>query len=218
MLDFLTLKNYHISDLIRRSQNITGIINSSVFSQKFSTGRVLDRMGVILPCLTNIILEIWSIDDETRPKYSKNWKNLQLICVFGGKYGGEAKVGDKLYKVFRVDSQNSKRTRFLWLSEDSPTFWIKPILQRDDKDDYFFDCDDTWPDPLPIGDGILRKSDGSYLAKPISKFMGHLHTDHFSEIHFPSLVEVYKKVRKGVDGAVDLLTGKSIFDELNFDR
>ena len=218
MLDFLNLKNYHVSDLIRRDQNITGIINSSVFAQKFSTGRVLERMGVILPCLTNIILEIWSNDDETRPKFSENWKNLQLICVFGGKYGGEAKVGDKLYKVFRINCQNSKRTRFIWLSDESPTFWVKPILQRDDVDDYYYDCDDTWPDPLPIGDGILRKSEGSYLAKPIFKFMGHLHTDHFSEIHFPSLVEVYEKVRKGVNQAVDLCTGKSIYGEFNFDR
>lgn len=218
MLEFLTLKNLDMSDVRRKKHNIAGIINSPVLTFKYKTGRVLNRFGIVLPCLTNIICEIWSLDDETRPIFAENWKNLQLICLFGGGYGGDVKIGENFYKIFRVDSKRSKKNRYIWLSEDSSTFWVKPILQRDCIDEYYYDCDISWPEPLPIGDGILRKSEGSYVAGPMFKFMGRLHTDHFSEIHFPSLVEVYKKVKKSINGAIDLNTGNPVANDLTFER
>ena len=99
-----------------REVDITGIINSRILELKYATGSILERFGVILPCSTNIILEIWSSDPKTRPKFCKNWKSLQMIAVFGGCYGGETKVEGKLYKVFRIAAKNAKYKRFIWLS------------------------------------------------------------------------------------------------------
>ena len=220
MLDFIDFRqNCEIS----KEVNISGIINSRRIEKKFQTGSVLERFGVILPCNTNIILEVWntSKDDKTRPKFAKDWKCLQLITVFGGCYGGEVEIEGKLYKVFRIAAKNAKFNRFIWLSPEKH-FWVNPIRQRDSDDDYFELCDETWPDPAPVAEGILKKSSGSYISNSHARALGHLRTKHFSfnssSFTFESLVSLHQRVRKGVSGFVNLATGKQTFERFNFDR
>ena len=217
MLDFLNLKEATISDLADKV-HIVGIVNSRIITKKYSTGSILQRFGVILPCHTNIILEIWSSGEETKPKFSENWKNLQMIAIFSASYGGETKVDGQYFKVFRLECKKNKNYRFIWLSDENPTFWIDPILQRDSNEDFFADCDSCWPDPPPIAEGILKRSSGSYIAKNVYKYLGHLHTNHFEESHFSKLFKTYEKVRKGVHGVLNIYTGNPTCTNFNFDR
>ena len=76
MLDFLNLKEATISDLAD-NVNIFGIVNSRVITKKFKKGTILQRLGVILPCQTNIILEIWSSGEDTKPKFPKTGKTYK---------------------------------------------------------------------------------------------------------------------------------------------
>ena len=217
MVDFLNLKETTISDLANKV-NLVGIINSRIICKTYKTGSILERMGVILPCESQIILEIWSRKD-TRPIYATDWTKLQMITILSACFGGETKVSGQYIKVFRVEMKNAKNNRFIWLSDENPTFWVNPILQRNSDADFFQECDLNWPRQVPVAKGLLRKSKGSYVAKKVFKFMGHLHTDHFSDqIHFASILKLYQKVRKSVHGVLNFYTGKPACDKFSFDR
>ena len=213
MLDFIDFRE---KCDITKEVNIAGIINSRRIEKKYSTGSILERFGVILPCNTNIILEIWSKNSKTRPKFSKDWKSLQLIVVFGGCYGGETEVGGKLYKVFRIAGKKPNSKRFIWLSAEK-YFWANPIAKRECDDTFFEECDFSWPDPIPLANGILKKSPGSKISPSHARALGHLRTDHFSPFTFNSVLSLHRRVRKSL-GYISLATGKQIFEGFNFDR
>jgi len=113
--------------------SIIGLINGQVLKIPYATGKVLQRVPVITPKLSQMVLEIWNSDLEFEPVFSENWKNLQMIFCKGTAYHGIASMGtaDRVVHIFRLNQRDAKATRFVWLSADRPNFWDDPISMKD---------------------------------------------------------------------------------------
>ena len=103
------------------------MINAEVMGTSFASGKYLQRVSIITPYYSSIILEIWSSSKEMEPKFAKSWKNLQFIFCRNVVYHGicEIKPGTTSH-VFRL-SQKYPENRYIWLSHDSPDFWSDPV-------------------------------------------------------------------------------------------
>jgi len=112
---------------------ITGLVNAEVLKIPYATGKVLQRVPVITPKLSQFVLEIWNSQPEFEPIFSSNWKTLQLIFCKGAVYHGISDMGTKNRKihVFRLSQRDANITRFIWLSSDRPNFWDDPLSIKD---------------------------------------------------------------------------------------
>ena len=216
MVVFLRFDEAH--DL-KNSVNILGIINSPVISFTYQGKKTLARFGVILPCRTQIIIEVWSQTVLTTPKFAKNWRCLQLISIFKLFYGGDTVLDGKVYKIFRLSCKNeNKFGRFIWLSHDSENFWYNPILDFDNHVHHQGLARDSWPRRVPFGTGILNKSKGSVITKIWTRLYPYLHTREFEGFSFEDLFELRNYVKKGVFGYLNLITKKKMHQSANFER
>ena len=220
MVLFLKLNEPH--DL-KKPVNISGIINTPIisftFAKKKNEEKILNRLGVILPCRSQIILEIWSNNETSTPKFAQNWKILQLITIFDVSYGGETFLEGKKYKVFRLGCKwEHKFGRFIWLSTESPMFWYKPISQLDILVNPKALARESWPRRVPFGSGSLRISRGSVISKHWSKLFPKWHTRDYDNFTFENLVSLHETVKRGVNGFLNLLTKQKMYTWANFER
>ena len=204
---------------LKVAQNITGIINSPVVSFSTKTKKTMARFGVMLPCRTQIIIEIWSQKENSTPKFAKKWQVLQLIAIFNVYYGGETLIEGKTYKIFRMGCKHENRYgKFIWLSQDSENFWFQPISQHDMSVNLRSLARDSWPRRVPFGAGILRKSKGSIITKQWAKFYLNWHTREYETFCFQDMVDLHEYVKRGVHGFLNFLTRKPMHKSANFEK
>ena len=204
----------------KKPVNVSGIINGPTIPFNFSkTRKSLLRVPVILPCLNQILIEIWSDKENLTPKFSENWKVLQLIVIFDLTYGGETFLEGKNYKIFRLNCKwEHVFGRFVWLSTPSELFWYKPISEPDILGNSKKISRDSWPRRVPFESGRLRISKGSVISKWWLRIFPSWHTRNYETFTFESLVSLHDLVRKGVFGYVNILTRQKMHTRLNFER
>ena len=204
---------------LKKGQNLCGIINSPVISFTTKTKKILTRFGVLLPDKTQVILEIWSQDEKSTPKFSNKWSVLQLIIIFNIYYGGDTCIDGKNYKIFRMGCKyEHKFGRFIWLSNDSDQFWYKPISQYDVMVNKRALARDSWPRRVPFGTGFLRQSKGSVISKRWAKSVSSIHTRDFEPFSFEEIIKLHGYVKRGVCGYLNLLTKKPLHKSASFER
>jgi len=93
----------------------------------------MQRIPIITPKLSQIILEVWNSGKKFQPIFSENWKNLQLVICKGSSYHGISGMGtnDRKVHIFRLNQRSAETTRFIWLSADRSDFWDNPISEKD---------------------------------------------------------------------------------------
>ena len=212
------LSSYETQDF-KKTVNLAGIINAPVISFTTKTGKVMNRVGVILPDRSQIILEIWSKQEKSTPKFARNWQVLQLIIIFNVSFGGHTRLNGKLYKIFRLNCNwEHKFGRFIWLSTDSEKFWYKPISERDLLINPVRLIRESWPRRVPFGSGTLRISKGSVISPDWLAQYPSWHTSYFENFKFADFIDLHQVVKRGVFGFINLLTGKAMHNSLNFKR
>ena len=142
-----------------------------------------------------------------------------MIAIFEVNYGGETLIEGKIYKIFRLGCKyEHKFGRFIWLSNESPLFWYKPISQHDIFENPKRMARESFPRRVPFGSGTLRISRGSIISKHWARFMPSLHTRHFETFTFQNLVNLQELVKRGINGFLNLLTKKPMHSWVNFEK
>ena len=193
--------------------SICGIINGPIYEKNTSTGKILQRIPVILPCLTQALIDLWSDRDGIRPTFSFDWKIFQVIIFTNINYVGDITVSDKVIKVFRRGTRYpNERKRYIWLSDDKSNFWVDPIKNSD-----FNICQsfETWPRRLPEPEGTLKMSSGSVIT---CKFAQPVKTEDIEPFGFEGLQRLHTKLKRSHRGYINLLSGKPASDKLIFER
>lgn len=211
MVLFLDFKNNQKTDHL----SLCGIINAKVFEKTTSTGKVFhQRIPVILPCLTQCLIDLWSDSPKIKPKFSSNWKIFQVIVFTNLSYAGEVTVSGQRIKVFRRGYRYPKyRQRYIWLSEEEKSFWIDPIKRSEFET--VQDCFETWPETNTILKGYLKMSKGSIIT---CKFAKPVKSEDIEPFGFESLQRLHLKLKKSLCGYINLYSGKSTGAQLKFER
>ena len=121
---------------IKRHYNVAGLINANVVHIPYLSGKLLQRVSVITPLGTQIVLEIWNSSKKYQPIFTKRWQNLQFIFARNCAYHGMLDLGcsERKVHVFRMSQFAAEKSRYIWLSSDRQTFWDTPVSETDWRD------------------------------------------------------------------------------------
>lgn len=199
--------------------NLAGVINSEIMIKKCNNGTRMQRIGLILPCRSQAVIDLWSDSEENRPTFAKKWESLQLIFAFDLAYAGEIYESGKVIKVFRASKKQYKLARrFIWLSEDIKNFWDDPIEEYRKTFDLVQEAYQVWPLPIPTGKGKLKRSPGSIFGKLMGYWSKNFNTEDIEPFSFSDLQRLHIAVRKSLCGFVNILTGEKSKGDLVFQR
>ena len=122
---------FQIEDTFRIPQLIIcGLINSKPLFMNYKNGKVLQRVSIITPSYTQLILEVWSASTTMEPKFAHDFSGFQFILAKNCRYHGMTTLDgqtEKVCYVFRL-SQKFPNSRYIFLSEESENFWSNPII------------------------------------------------------------------------------------------
>ena len=216
MVHFLNFKDtVNLSERV----NISGLINGPTLTFYYVKGVTQIRVPVILPCRTQILLEIWSQGVGMKPQFAKDWKILQMITIFDLSYGGETNIEGHVYKVFRLNYKwQHKFGRFVWLSTESERFWYQPISKLDDHVDLKKLSLESWPHRVPFGSGTLRMSKGSKISRHWGMLYPTWNTNEYESFTFEDICRLQEVTRRGVFGYINLATRQPMNAKYNFSR
>ena len=216
MVQFLDFRKTQELD---KGINLAGIINSEVLVKKCKKEKRMFRIGLILPCRTQVLIDLWSETEENRPTFHKNWEALQLIIIFDLVYAGEIFEGGKVIKIFRAGKKEyNLRRRFILLSDEISNFWDDPIHEFKGNFDIVQESYEIWPGPIPTGRGKLKRSKGSVFGPSMKYWADNFDTESIEPFEFCELQKLHLAVRKSLRGYVNLLTGKETKNDLIFQR
>ena len=114
--------------------DVFGLINARVEIKVLSDRgclifKVPLRLGV-KGSYSQSIIEIWSSDRREEPVFTPQWTRLQLAYIRNVKFLGlREKHGIQFYQFTLPQSPGS---RFIWLTDCKPDFWMFPIPNPDD--------------------------------------------------------------------------------------
>jgi len=121
---------------VGRHYSLSGLINANVVQIPYLSGKLLQRVAIITPRGTQILLEIWNSSKKCQPIFSKHWQILQFIFAKNCAYHGISDVGSPGANVhiFRMSQFAAEKSRYIWLSSDRKTFWETPVSETDWRD------------------------------------------------------------------------------------
>jgi hypothetical protein len=137
--------------------SLVGLINAPVLKIPIPNRSIcLIRIPIITPNRTQCILEIACPSFENEPKFSRDWKELQLFVAYDCNYRGVTEqIGERRVHIFGL---TWTRQTFIWLSPKK--FWVDPIAKSDKNQIIGFSLKRCGK-----GEGILRYSNGSRFGQ-----------------------------------------------------
>ena len=114
-------------DLLK-DYNVGGIINSEPQFIPYQSGKVLQRISLLTPKRSIIVVEIWSSSKIMEPKFSPDWPDFQMVFAKNAKYHGVANICEHQVHVFRISQKHPER-RFIWISSEDKNFWASPVIE-----------------------------------------------------------------------------------------
>lgn len=175
------------------------------------------RVPLITVDGVQIITEIWCESKHQEPRFSAEWRHLQL-CLIRGAYFKEKSnaFGIDIY-VFKISSY-CRFHRFIWLSADDRNFWSSPIDQLEDP------VEDRGLHSLYVQRhdgsnqrGIIRKSEGSRFGAKVPENDKTIHShQQFGELFFNDYKNFVIKYRRRLTKEfleMCMIDGKFNFDD-----
>ena len=98
-----------------RLYNVAGIMNSRPQYMSFPSGKTMQRISLLTPKRSILVIEIWNSSKIMEPKFLQKWDDFPFCFCRNASYHGTTNIDDHKIHVFRISEKKPPNQIYLAL-------------------------------------------------------------------------------------------------------